>query len=144
MSRGKVLYEKANGRLGQEGRCDYRVGRKLARSRPAEHDFVCFCFQQAAEKFLKRSWSNSTCVCHGRTTWKTCWGFCGRTILDYIRCGVAWCSFRGLRLTYGIPDSRCADVKQRPRDVGRLECEPKSIKSWEYAGDCTRHKWRAI
>jgi HEPN domain-containing protein len=32
---------------------DYRVGRKLARSKPPENDFVCFCCQQAAEKFLK-------------------------------------------------------------------------------------------
>jgi HEPN domain-containing protein len=32
---------------------DYRVGRKLARSRPPENDFICFCCQQAAEKFLK-------------------------------------------------------------------------------------------
>jgi len=29
------------------------VAQKLARSRPAENDFVCFCCQQAAEKFLK-------------------------------------------------------------------------------------------
>ncbi|MBI1832238.1 MAG: HEPN domain-containing protein [Planctomycetes bacterium] len=32
---------------------DFRVGRKLARSQPAENDFVCFCSQQSAEKFLK-------------------------------------------------------------------------------------------
>src|SRR5580692_6649759 len=32
---------------------DYRVAGKLARSRPPEHDFVCFNCQQAAEKFLK-------------------------------------------------------------------------------------------
>jgi HEPN domain-containing protein len=29
------------------------VAGKLARSRPPENDFVCFCCQQAAEKFLK-------------------------------------------------------------------------------------------
>jgi HEPN domain-containing protein len=32
---------------------DYRVARKLARSRKPENDTVCFCCQQAAEKFLK-------------------------------------------------------------------------------------------
>jgi len=32
---------------------DYRVAEKLARTRPPENDFVCFCCQQAAEKFLK-------------------------------------------------------------------------------------------
>jgi HEPN domain-containing protein len=32
---------------------DYRVAEKLARIRPPENDFVCFCCQQAAEKFLK-------------------------------------------------------------------------------------------
>jgi len=32
---------------------DFRVAQKLARSRPPENDFVCFCCQQAAEKFLK-------------------------------------------------------------------------------------------
>src|SRR5262249_33208927 len=32
---------------------DYRVAGKLARSRPPENDFVCFCCQQAAEKYLK-------------------------------------------------------------------------------------------
>src|SRR5438132_9779822 len=32
---------------------DYRVATRLARSRPAENDFVCFCCQQSAEKYLK-------------------------------------------------------------------------------------------
>ena len=32
---------------------DYRVAKKLGRSRPPENDFVCFCCQQSSEKFLK-------------------------------------------------------------------------------------------
>jgi HEPN domain-containing protein len=32
---------------------DYRAARKLAPSRPPMHDLVCFCCQQAAEKYLK-------------------------------------------------------------------------------------------
>jgi HEPN domain-containing protein len=38
--------------LRKAGR-DYRIARKLAPSRPPENDYVCFCCQQAAEKFLK-------------------------------------------------------------------------------------------
>jgi HEPN domain-containing protein len=37
----------------RKAEADYRVARKLARSRPPENDFVCFCCQQAAEKLLK-------------------------------------------------------------------------------------------
>ena len=37
----------------RKAEADYRVAEKLARSRPAENDHVCFCCQQAAEKFLK-------------------------------------------------------------------------------------------
>jgi HEPN domain-containing protein len=32
---------------------DYRAARKLAPSRPPMHDLVCFCCQQASEKYLK-------------------------------------------------------------------------------------------
>ena len=53
MDRGKVLYEKTNGRVGPQGRGRLSRRQKLARSRPPENDFVCFCCQQAAEKYLK-------------------------------------------------------------------------------------------
>jgi HEPN domain-containing protein len=37
----------------QKAEVDYRGARKLAPSRPPMHDLVCFCCQQAAEKYLK-------------------------------------------------------------------------------------------
>src|SRR5258707_1261209 len=37
----------------QKAEVEYRVARKLARSLPPAHDIVCFCCQQAAEKYLK-------------------------------------------------------------------------------------------
>src|SRR5437763_17196422 len=37
----------------RKAEADHRVAEKLARSQPPENDFVCFCCQQAAEKFFK-------------------------------------------------------------------------------------------
>src|SRR5436189_6262598 len=37
----------------QKAEVDYRGARKLAPSRPPMHDLVCFCCQQATEKYLK-------------------------------------------------------------------------------------------
>ena len=45
--------KKLTGEWVRKAEGDYRVAQKLARSRPLENDFVCFCCQQAAEKFLK-------------------------------------------------------------------------------------------
>jgi HEPN domain-containing protein len=37
----------------RKAEADYRVARELAPSRPPAHDMVCFCCQQAAEKYMK-------------------------------------------------------------------------------------------
>src|SRR4051794_3093090 len=37
----------------QKAEVDYRAARKLAPSRPPMHDLVCYCCQQASEKYLK-------------------------------------------------------------------------------------------
>ena len=45
--------KKTTGEWVQKGEVDYRGARKLAPSRPPMHGLVCFCCQQAAEKYLK-------------------------------------------------------------------------------------------
>ena len=70
ISRGKACMKKLTAQWLRKVEGDLRIARKLARSQPPANDFVCFCCQQAAEKFLKSMLVELGLGVPPRTTWK--------------------------------------------------------------------------